>query len=248
MTRRCVSLLALLVVLMSSHAYAQDATRTFSDQHCTFSLPDDTWTWGQPEAVPKSLAVATNEKGGAIVLLAISAPKGARLDKTFIEGFESSFLKGGTFAKTGSKTLSFKGIPSYQLEVKGEEGRIRGIIRVFIARGFCYQVQIVSASGNSPDEAFVETTMRGFSFVKKPLAQPARPQRRTTRVGISTHDAYRFSRLMGKIAAGCFILIIIVVLLKMTVLRKKVKEVPVGDAVAQNQSGDVGDDLEGKAP
>ena len=205
MTRRHVFLLALLVLLMGSHAYAQETTRTFSYQHCTFSLPDNTWTWGQPQAVPNSLAVATNEKGGVIVLLAIPTPKGARLDKTFLDGFESGFLEGGVFVKTDSKTLSFKGIPSYQLEVKGEEGHIRGVIRVFIARGFCYQVQIVSASGNGPDEAFVETTLRGFSFTKKPSAQPARPQRRTTRVGISAHDAYRFSRLMGKVAAGCIL-------------------------------------------
>src|ERR1700722_568835 len=112
------SVIGLLVVWsLASSAEAQE-TRTFPDAQCTYTLPDKTWEWLDPQLAPKVIGkclLLTRNQNGLVALLSFTPlEKGQKPDDRAFDQFEAGYLKDGKLKKLGGKDSTFRGIHSYQ--------------------------------------------------------------------------------------------------------------------------------------
>lgn len=191
--------LALLVLVPSVHA---QQTKTFDEAKCTYTLPGEDWDWLDPQLVPspsgKTLALARNQKGIAFTLRSHEVKASEKPSARAYESFEKGLLESSGLKKLGGKHLTFKGIPSYQIDVQTSTGA-GSSIRVFYANNLFYYLQVANAAGPL-DPADADPVFQGFSFVGQPQAM----------VASGDDSAFERGREAGK-AVGSLVVVLVVV-------------------------------------
>jgi len=185
-----------------STAVSQD-TRVFPDFDCSYTLPGSDWKWLNPDQVPvvgKVIVFAKNRKGLGVAVWVAEL----KLDKTthrFYEGLEEGEFQSGQLKKLRSQFMTFKSIPSYQIDASLSGGQ--GIItRAMCANGRLYCLQVMNRLGPFDPAIDTEAIFQGFNFVGQP-----RPMTDVTEIDI--YNAFELGRRAGP---GLAIIVGIVVL------------------------------------
>src|SRR5262249_13850595 len=104
-SRWAAAFVVLLVVAHTAIA-AEDATRTFPEFKCRYTLPDSHWSWTEhPSNV--ILFLARSDNGLAVNLSCQRHPNPGPIDASFGPGYESTFFVPGKAEKRGSRLLTF---------------------------------------------------------------------------------------------------------------------------------------------
>jgi hypothetical protein len=169
-----------------SSANAQDAanaevTKMFPEAQCSYTLPGDDWKWADPAILQQhftdatTLAAAFKTTGLFVALRFNRLKQDERTDPRSLESFEKGLLQSGRMTKRREgKHLSFKGLPTYQIDVTLKNGQ-ECSIRVFIANDKMYQLMVVSLGKLGSDEE-IEPTFQGFNLT----GQAQNPMRNRT--------------------------------------------------------------------
>jgi hypothetical protein len=181
-------ILAILVSPLT--ASARDPVKTFPVSQCRYTLPGKDWSWVQP--VPRdvqAICVARNEDGLVVMLTVLHAPAGMVIDAGFVDAFDpTAHGVQGTVRKRGERFMTFKGLPCYECELLVHE-QMTTVIRVVIANGFAYQLQLIGNADPVEKRPDFEAIMNGFEFTAPPV--PPDPHARAKARG----------RLFGDVAA-----------------------------------------------
>ncbi len=148
-----------------------EMTKEFPEAQCSYTLPGDDWKWADPAILQQHFADATTlavafKPTGLFVALRFNPLKpGEKTDPKRLEGFETGLLQSGRMTKRREgKHLSFKGLPTYQIDVTLKNGQ-ECSIRVFIANDKMYQLMVISLAKLGSDEE-IEPTFQGFNFTE----------------------------------------------------------------------------------
>src|SRR5262245_56089176 len=125
----------------ASAAGAQE-TRTFPEAECSYTLPGKDWQWLDPSTVQKpggeTIVFVHNPNGLRFTIRFHGLKQGQRTDATAFESFEWGLLQTTRMKKSGSKHISFKGVPSYQIDLTSPEGH-GASFRILYANEKSYQ-------------------------------------------------------------------------------------------------------------
>jgi hypothetical protein len=153
-----------------SPAMAQ-ATKTFPEAECSYTLPGEGWEWLDPQLVQgpggQTLALAKNQKGIVFTLRFDHLEANEKPNSRSYESFEVGLLESRRMTKQGGRHLTFKGIPSYQIDVGMPDGQ-GGSIRILYANNRFYYLQVVNAFGPLGPETGSEAIFQGFNFTGQP--------------------------------------------------------------------------------
>jgi hypothetical protein len=190
-------LVFMLLMALAAHvaASAPEAVKTFPNYQCRYSLPGKDWTWVDSKSVPDAICVAQNRTGLDVILSVVPVPAGTVIDAKFAGGFDEAMASGGPVKKRGGRLTTFRGLPCYE-----SEWLIRGTntaaIRVVIANGRAYQVQLLGTADPVEKRVDFEATMNGFEFTSPPVppvaSEPLDP-------------GQKLARRMGQVAVYCLL-------------------------------------------
>src|SRR5262245_27927987 len=209
--------LALLLGAAQVGCAADEPTRTFAQFKCRYTLPDDTWNWGEKNPTIVNLFMAGNGEGLIVTVACQRFPTPTPIDANFGAGFESTFFVPGKTEKRGSRLLTFKNRPCFQAEALLPTGQT-AIQRVFNAFGNTYHLTVLGGKEPIEQHPDFEKIVNGFDFteVPPPDAPSAAPG------GDPDNWVKSVSQLAGKVACICF-LIALVATLATRLGRKKKK-------------------------
>jgi len=191
-----------LLVTLSGHAamWAGETTRTFPEYQCRYTLPGTDWTWSDGAKIPMALCVADSEDGLALLVGITPASPGTVIDAKFASEFDPSKSRGGSIVKRASRLTTFKGMPCCQAEVL-VNGTRSAAIRLVIANGFAYQVQVIGDVEPVEKRPDFEAIMNGFEFTSPPV--PPDPNATT---GDGKNPSYKAGQALGY----CLIVLVLV--------------------------------------
>ncbi len=155
----------LCLAVAGSAQAAEGKTKSFPKFSCRVSLPGEEWEWVDPKLVPqlapRAVCAAMNKNEGLVFyLVAMKTPKNDRLNDQIIAEYERGFLKPGFLAKRGGRQMTFKGVPCYQYDVAFKDSGDTATIRLFIAHGWAYQMQLAGGTDPVEDRADFESIFR----------------------------------------------------------------------------------------
>jgi hypothetical protein len=164
------TILSLLALLASGPAVsAADPVKTFPVSACRYTLPGKDWSWVTP--VPPSIqavCMARNEDGLILMLTILHVPPGMEIDEKFPTGFDASHAAEKGVQKRGGRLTTFKGLPCYEGEFL-VHGEMTSVMRVVIANGFAYQLQLLGNADPVEKRPDFEAIMNGFEFTSPPV-------------------------------------------------------------------------------
>ena len=207
-------ILTAFLMLMASSLLAGDVqeTKEFADLKCKLTLPSPDFKWLDHRKVPNAKAILKNNSGTILLLLALKAPAGESINRNFTKGFDSGFCKGSKAAKISGDIITFKKVPCYQLQVRHKQTDSGGMIRVFFANGYAYNLEVIGNEALMKEKVKLEKLFSAFEFIGSPTMP--RP------VSSAVQKAYNYGYMMGRIAFYC---IVIAVIVGIVALIKKVK-------------------------
>jgi len=178
---KCLPMLFVVV----SMAAAQE-TKALPDEECSYTLPGRDWEWLDPNLAPNGLRTVLPAKSSSGLGIRVGVqPVTADWKPTprTYESFEAGMLKSTSLIKTGAKRLTFKDVPSYQIDaaLPGGEGTST---RIFFANDKLYCLQVSNSFGPL-SEGDAETLFQGFNFVGTPRPIP---------IPEDTDDAFELGR------------------------------------------------------
>jgi hypothetical protein len=197
----------LALAFAASAASAQN-TRTFPEAQCSYTLPGNDWEWldslnsqlVQKGTGHQSIVFAGTKKGVVVNVRYDHMKPDEKPTPRWHESFESGFLRKSKARKLAANQLTFKGIPSYQLDVVMPSGQASSC-RVMYANNKFYELTIVSASGPWPAGVDLEAIFQGFNFTNQPV--PVAMAKET--------EVSELARAVGGVA-GIFVVVAIVCL------------------------------------
>ncbi len=222
---------------------ADEATRTFPALKCRYTLPGPDWSWLEAGS-PSIHFMARNKTGFVVNMTTYSAimldkvkVKFVTVDQQFGEVFEQShFAESPQLEKRGGRLLTFRSVPSYQVECKVPDGRTV-VTRAFIAHGIIYEMNIVGGQEPVEKDPAFETIVHGFDFTAPPEPAPPRAgpnagevpgaggtaPARSDSPGTNPdyEEALNISAWMGRIAGGCLLAALLVAIITWSIRRGK---------------------------
>src|SRR5207249_4005265 len=145
--RTSICLLTLLVI--APMAAGQD-TRTFPEAECSYTLPGNDWEWLDPglikAGVGRGLVFAKSTKGLIFNLQFDPLKENEKVTSNAFESFEVGYLRSGQQKKRGSRRLTFRGVPSYQIDAELAGGQ-RNAARIMYANNKFYFLLVTNAFG-----------------------------------------------------------------------------------------------------
>jgi hypothetical protein len=203
-------LLALATVVGAS---AQENVKVFPNYQCRYTLPGKNWYFGDPVQVKGALCVAGTEDGLAFILAIFPVPAGSMVDSEFVAGFDENFYRPGVAVKRAGRLTTFKGLPCYATEATAND-QSTVAIRMIIANGFGYRIQMNGHADPVEKRADFESVMNGFDFTSPPV--PPTPATATPADRVKM-----LSRAMGSLAACCLFVALVVGLVVMLSRQRK---------------------------
>ena len=162
--------LALLTMLAGHNPVtARETVKTFPSYQCRYTLPGNNWSWADPATLPNAVCVARTGDGLVFVLSVIPVPAGSIIDASFATGFDPRAYPAGHATKRGGRLTTFQGLPCYATEGV-LEGKATTAVRVVIANGFAYQLQLVGNADPVEKRPDFEDITNGFAFTSPPVA------------------------------------------------------------------------------
>ena len=155
--------------MLACAAAAEDA-RTFPDAECSYTLPSSDWKWLNPEQIPtagRTIAFAKSPKGLAIVIGVAQLKPDEKPTARFYEAFEGGMLESGHLKKIGSENITFKSIPSFQIEASLPTGQ-GTVTRVLCANERLYCLQVINGLGPLNANVDTDAVFQGFNFIGTP--------------------------------------------------------------------------------
>jgi hypothetical protein len=176
----------LAVVLLTALACrgslsAYEVVKKFPDYQCQYTLPGKGWTWEDAKSLPNATCVARNMDGLVFVLTVLPVPPNVVMNAKFTDGFDEDLpaARARNMKKRGGRMTTFKGLPCYESDWL-VESKFTAVIRVVIANGFWYQVQLLGNADPVDKRPDFEAVMNGFEFTSPPV--PPDPLERGERV------------------------------------------------------------------
>jgi hypothetical protein len=147
--------------------------RSFPDANCAFSLPEADWQWlDQGEAPPgsfKSLAFARNRAGVNFWLKTDTIAPGEGVGPESYDNLERALAKGHqNWTKVGSKHVTFKGVPAFQIDFRQKENKSAGRFLFFFADNRAYMLAVETPAAELGPEA--DAVLDRFTFLNPPRA------------------------------------------------------------------------------
>ena len=160
---------ALCLAVAGPAQAAESKTKLLEKFSCRISLPGEGWGWERPERITGAICVAVNQDEEVVFSLAATkASKPAQVTDQAIAGYEKGLLQSGLVVKRGGRKMTFKGVPCYQFEGTHVEGGDTVVIRLFIAHGWAYQLQLFGGQEPVEDRPDFESVFASFEFTKPP--------------------------------------------------------------------------------
>lgn len=193
-----VILIFTLSFIFVSAVYSEDQTKSFPKYYCRLTLPDETWSWDDSDKTPNVLAVARSENGLILLFGAYPLKSDQTISDKFIAGIEQGQLQRPGVSKTGSRKLTYCGVPSYQLETFISEINTHSIKRFFNGHGYSYFLGIMYSGDYTGQTSTLEQMFDCFTFTSPPVVK-IRPE---------TTD-YEIGRWIGNITGNVIILVVL---------------------------------------
>jgi hypothetical protein len=179
-------------------------TRTFSEDHCKYTLPANDWEWLDPKLAPvsgmKTLAFVKNQTGVAFILRVETLKPGEKPTANSFESFEAGFIKSTNMKKLAGTKINFKGQPAYQIDAE-LPGGMGTSVRLFYANNRLYVLNIVNGLG-SLTAADSDAIYKGFDLTGQP--QPVE----------FSGPGYELGRMIGPWLCIGFVVLVIYVAIK----------------------------------
>jgi hypothetical protein len=156
-----------------------DLGRSFPDVNCAFSLPGKDWEWLDPAKAPASnyrpVAFARSRSGAKFWLKVRPMAAGEAVGPDSYENLERSLIsKSHTWTRVGSKHITFKGVPAFQIDFQLKESKACGRFVFLFADNRSYMLAVQTPGAELGPEA--DTILDRFTFLNPP--QPMmRPQK-----------------------------------------------------------------------
>jgi hypothetical protein len=185
---------ALLVALAGPAAAGpQEDVLTFPVSQCRYTLPGKDWTWIDHTSFPKAICAARNGDDLVFVLSVIPWPAGPVIDEKFAAEYDRTADPSVT--KRDGRIATLKGLPCYESEWLAS-GKRTGVIRVVIANGYFYKLQLLGNADPVEKRPDFEAIMNGFEFTSPPVPPvPAEP----------LDPGKKLARRMGQVAVYCLL-------------------------------------------
>jgi hypothetical protein len=170
-----------LILCWIAGVAAGQETRTFPEAECSYTPPGKGWEWldtGLMQGLGgKSVVAVQNADGLRFVVRFDYLQKGELTGSKAFEEYEMGMLKSGRLKKLGSRHGTFRGVPSYQIDLLTPGGQ-GASIRVLNAHDRFYELHLGNTAGPLDAEADLEPIFQGFNFTKppKPNPPPASPE------------------------------------------------------------------------
>lgn len=169
MKKWCVPAAAVLVNgLMTADLNAGEVTRHFPTARCKYTLPNDDWSWQEPNH-KKQLFSARGLGGSVIFLCSSETLPTTQLDQTFVDEFEREYFGPGKAEKKGGRFTSFQGLPCYEMDGLTPEGLAEHSL-LFIANSRAYNLVLLSMASSTDQVKQFEVALGGFEFDQPPTA------------------------------------------------------------------------------
>jgi hypothetical protein len=189
------SVVVLLTVLAGrGELSANEVVKKFPDYQCQYTLPGKDWTWANPKSDSPYICVAHNGAGLKLMLAVQPVDAGTVIDAKFAEEFDEGTSSAGSLKKRGGRMTVFKGLACYESEWL-VNGRSTAAIRVVIANGSEYQLQLLGKADPVEKRPDFEAIMNGFEFTAP--AVPPSPKNTTDVANDEKNPAYRTGQALG---------------------------------------------------
>ena len=178
--RTMLSMISLLC--MGAAAGAQE-TKTFPEASCSYTLSDKSWKWVDPEIIPAQVGVGkllvfATDRNGVFVKVSFDPLKpGYQPNQYSYTSFEQGFLQNSKMKKHSAQHRLFRGVPSYQINMRNGTGVAASILIMYANDNF-YEVSVIKATGTLDPQSDVEPILQGFNFTVEP--RPMAPQQANT--------------------------------------------------------------------
>jgi hypothetical protein len=194
-------LVVVLVTILAGPgaALAREAVKSFPSYQCRYTLPGKDWNWDDLAKIPKTICVAHSEDGLVFLVGVTPVSPGTVIDAKFASEFDPSKFRGGSIAKRASRLTTFKGLPCCQAEML-VNGTRSAAIRMVIANGFAYQIQLIGDADPVEKRADFEAIMNGFEFTSPPAPPAAKAA--TDSADDEKNPAYVAGQVLGYCVIG----------------------------------------------
>jgi hypothetical protein len=193
--------LALLTILAGHNPVsARETVKAFAPYQCQYTLPGNDWSWADPAALPNAVCVARTGDGLVVLLSVIPVPAGSVIDADFATQFDKTAYPNSRSTKRGGRLTTFQSLPCYATEGL-VEGKSTTAVRVVIANGFAYQLQLLGNAEPVEKRPDFEAIMNGFAFTSPPVPPTPLPTSPTNPFDRSEQLAQK----AGQVAAYCLI-------------------------------------------
>lgn len=160
----------LLIVGAASAGPVSLTQKSFPAANCSFALPDRDWEWLDPKAAADSdlptLAFARNRAGLNFILRHRPLKAGEAVDRdAYTRGLRAD-LRRYDWEKVAGKHVVFKGVPSYQVDVKARDAPVAARFLVILADNQLYTLYLQSPRAELGPEA--DAVFDKFAFLKPP--------------------------------------------------------------------------------
>jgi hypothetical protein len=166
-----------LLLLAAGNIRAEEKTRTFPEYQCRYTLPADDWRWLDKSPHKPSLFVAGKDARLLVMVTVVPAPDGLVMDENAAAAADDGVgvvkLRENFMTKRGGALTTFKGVPCY--EYRGVLDGHTVVIRIVIANGFVYQIQVAGGADPVEKRPDFEAIMNGFEFTSPPIAPSPPP-------------------------------------------------------------------------
>ena len=215
--RTIMATIVVLALVFSQYAEsAEDAERAkeFPDHRCRLLLPAPDFVWLDHSHIPDSIAAFGNGSGMMLILLVLKTPDDFAVGDSFSNGFDEGITQSGDLSKISGEIITFRGVPCYQMHTRINQDGSIATTKAFGANGYLYQLQLIGSKLPINERGNLEKVFASFEFLGAPRLPELKPASRQTK-------PYKFSRMMGRIAAYCIIGIIILVVVKSVIRKRK---------------------------
>ena len=165
-TTRCIFVAA----AVATPAWAE--TRTFPEAVCSYTLPNKDWQWIEPSseemAGGKTLAQARNQRGLVFTLRSRPVALLEKPNSNSYARFEAELLDEAKLTRTGSKYLTFNGVPSYQFDALGTKAPQAHRIRILYANDRLYFLRVSNSQGAIESDPDSDLAFLKFAFTETP--------------------------------------------------------------------------------
>jgi hypothetical protein len=156
-----------LCLLAAGTAWSRPV-KTLPRARCAFELPGPRWRWVDDGADGARGLVAVDEAGSLLNLRVDTVPEGLVLDEDFIAEIEASVFQDDGPRKLADRRFTYAGAPAYQVDVAVDDEDIFGTIRLLLANGRLYRLQLMTRLDPRRNRVAIDNILSGFSFTSPP--------------------------------------------------------------------------------